>query len=92
MTQFPKELGGVIGGITFEDAFCKLPNIIEFVDTKWLESKTTGIFLEFMKFVKNKLKNKDTRAEHIMRCYKYATNQRSLPSYMIKYRNNASSL
>ena len=57
MTRFPKEMGGSIGGLTFEEVFCKHPNVIEFVDTKWFQENTTGLFLLFFKFVKNTLQN-----------------------------------
>jgi hypothetical protein len=87
--RFPLVLGGSIGGLTFEEVFNNLPNIIEFVDKKWFKDKTTGVFLEFLIFVKNKLTNKETRGEHINRCRKYATNNRLLPSYMIKYQQDA---
>ena len=86
-TLFPKELGGYIADKTFLQVFEGCPKITEFVDTLWLEDKTTGLFKEFFVYIKNQLAVPHLKGEHETRCYNFVKNSKvkDLPSYMRKY-------
>ena len=86
--KFPKELGGDLGNRTFLDILLKSPDIVEFVDSLWVEEKTTGIFKNFYEYIKFMLQNPLVKSEHQDRARAYVKNisNEELPSYMRKYR------
>ena len=51
-TKFPKEMCGDLGGRTFLNILLEFPKIVEFVDSLWVEEKTTGIFHDFLVYIK----------------------------------------
>ena len=85
--RFPNELVGPLCGISFKEAFETLPNIIEFVDKLWIEEKTTGIFKEFLHFVKAALTNPGKLSAHQDRCRKFVRDLKTkrIPPYLQKY-------
>ena len=85
---FPKEVGGDLANRTFLDILIECPKIVEFVDTLWVEEKTTGIFKDFYEYIKFMLQNPLVKCEHQDRARAYVKNisKEELPSYMRKYR------
>jgi hypothetical protein len=81
--KFPSE---VLGGGHFEEIFTGQPNIVEFVDSLWIEDKTDGIFLEFLQYVKGRLADSSQRDTHELRCREYVLANPSCASYMMKYK------
>ena len=86
---FPQKIGGDLAGKSFDEIFKEMPDIIEFVSDMWNEEKCTGIFLDFMKYVKHRLSDEIELAEHEMRCINYVHERRhkldKLPCYLNKY-------
>ena len=85
--KFPNELGGDLGGKTFLEILNNLPKIVEFVDSLWLEEKTTGIFKQFYEYIKSMLRNPLVKSEHCSRARAFVKNltENEVPSYMQKY-------
>ena len=81
--KFPLE---VLGGGEFEDIFTGQPNVVEFVDSLWIEDKTDGIYLEFLKYVKDRLADSSQRHSHELRCREYVLSNPDCASYMLKYK------
>jgi len=85
--KFPQELGGDLGGRTFLDILNNSPKIVEFVDSLWVEEKTSGIFKEFYEYLKLMLRNPLVKSEHRTRAREFVKNisDDEIPSYMRKY-------
>ena len=85
--KFPKELGGDLGDRTFLDILMRSPDIVEFVDSLWVEERTTGIFKKFYEYIKFMLQNPLVKCEHQDRARAYVKkiSKEELPSYMMKY-------
>ncbi len=83
-TRFPEEIGE-LANKTFSEACEDCPKIIEFVDSLWEPSKTTGIFKLFLVYVKNQLDIPDMRAAHEKRCNQFVLGKKKLPNYMRRY-------
>ena len=86
-TKFPKNLGGDLAGKTFIEILNNDPKTVEFVDSLWLEEKTTGIFQEFYLYIKNMLCNPLVKSEHRERAREFVKtiSDDDIPSYMKKY-------
>ena len=89
-TKFPKEMCGDLGGRTFLNILLEFPKIVEFVDSLWVEEKTTGIFNEFYVYIKAMLQNPLVKAEHRERAREYVktVSEKDIPGYMKKYCSN----
>ena len=85
--KFPQELGGDLGGRTFLDILNNSPKIVEFVDSLWVEEKTSGIFHEFYEYLKMMLRNPLVKSEHRTRAREFVKTltENEIPSYMRKY-------
>ena len=83
MKSFPKE---VLGGRTFEQIFHEEPKWVEFVIYTWLEN-CTGIFLEFQNFLKLKMADPISKADHEQRCIDFVKtlDGKKIPWYLVKY-------
>ena len=88
MMQFPKDLGGDLGGLTFQEAFVQCPKWIECVRSRWTEN-CTGVFLEFYKYVHLTLKISHECDAHEDRCIEYVKtlDPSKIPKYLIKYKD-----
>jgi len=85
---FPEKLGGELGGRTFAEILNESPKIVEFVDSLWQEEQTTGIFKDFLVFVKTMLQNPLVKSEHVARAREFVKNKTNdeIPSYLKKYK------
>jgi len=85
--KFPKDFGGDLGGKTFLEILNNLPKIVEFVDSLWVEEKTSGIFKQFYEYVKTQLRNPLVKSEHRTRAREFVKtlSDNEIPSYMRKY-------
>ena len=88
MGRFPENFGNVLSGLDFEDVFEEHPKWICCCDETWTDG-CTGLFLEFKNFVKLRLQNPISKAEHESRCREYVKTLKpdKIPEYMIKYTN-----
>ena len=86
MTVFPEGLGD-LANKSFEEVFRTMPKWVEFVYETWTDN-CTGIFLEFQKFVADKLDNEIEKNEHRQRCLEYVKTKElgDLPRYLLKYK------
>ena len=86
--KFPKELGGDLGGRTFLDILMRSPDIVEFVDSLWVEERTTGVFKNFYEYIKFMLQNPLVKSEHQdrARAYVKTISDDACPSYLKKYK------
>ena len=86
-TKFPINIGMDLSGKQFLDVLEKNPKITEFVRELWIESKCSGVFLEFLKYVQSKFKNPLTLHLHKQRCYKLVKTMDvdKIPCYLRKY-------
>ena len=92
MGEFPKNFGNELAGMDFEDVFEKKPKWIECVNSTWTEN-CTGLFLEFLQFVKLRLSDPVSKIEHEFRCREYVKTlaPNKIPEYLVKYSKDASS-
>ena len=92
MGEFPENFGNELAGMDFEDIFEKHPKWIECVASTWTEN-CTGIFLEFLDFVKMRLSDSISKLEHEFRCSEYVKTlaPNKIPEYLLKYAKDASS-
>ena len=84
-TRFPAEIGE-LGNKTFIEAFNQCPKIVEFADSLWVSSKTTGLFKLFLTFVKNRLTVPEERAAHEIRCQEFVLGKKEVPSYLKRFK------
>ena len=90
-TRFPSECGKNLGDKTFIEVFQTQPKTVEFVNRTWLADKTTGLFGDFLTYVKTRLQIPDVRAEHEKRCDDYVkSHDGDLPDYMTRYNKRPS--
>ena len=81
--KFPSQ---VLGGGQFAEIFTGQPNIVEFADSLWIEEKTDGIFLDFLKYIKGRLADSGQRDSHELRCKEYVMSNPNCACYMTKYK------
>ena len=88
-TKFPSGLSDELSNKTFDEVFVQNPKLVEFADSLWVEAKTTGIFLDFYKYVKCMLSNPIVSAEHNDRCIQFVKNLggEHIPTYLVKFKN-----
>ena len=90
MDCFPLDFEGELKGLTFDEVLTDHPRWIEFVRTCWTND-CTGVFLDFLKYVRMKMMDATTRREHESRCVEYVyklltTDKESqIPTYLKKY-------
>ena len=86
-TKFPKEMGGDLGGRRFVDVLMENPKVVEFVDSLWVEDRTTGIFKDFFVYIKTMLQNPLVKSDHRERAREFVKtlSDDDIPSYMKKY-------
>ena len=88
--KFPVDFAGELQGLTFEEVLSDHPKWIEFVRTCWTND-CSGLFLDFLRFVRLKMMNDQIREEHERRCVEYVRKRMivdpdaKLPSYLLKY-------
>ena len=81
---------GELRGLTFEEVLTDHPRWIEFVRTCWTND-CSGIFLDFLKFVRAKMMDADILEKHERRCVEYVRkllstdNEAQIPTYLKKY-------
>ena len=83
--MFPTNMGGDLGGKTFDEIFDNDCKTIEFVRSCWIEDQCTGIFLEFYKYVMHRLNCGVQTSKHEARCREYVKTHTKLPNYLTKY-------
>ena len=81
-------MGGELGGRTFAEILNESPKIVEFVDSLWQEEQTTGIFKDFLVFIKSMLQNPLVKSEHVARAREFVKtiSDDACPSYLKKYK------
>jgi hypothetical protein len=89
MNKFPQEMGGPLAGLNFHEVFITSPSNVEFCRQLWVEENTSGIFLEFLRFVKQQLSDPVLKDEHEKRCQEYVLNRgESIPPYLARFKIN----
>ena len=85
--RFPDKLPGALGGLDFEEVFLKCPKEVQFAYTCWTYKGTDGIFLEFLKYVHNKMLIPAEKFAHENRCREYVKHlpAAEIPSYLSNY-------
>ena len=83
--KFPDNFGTDLAGLTFDEAFELHPKWIECVRETWT-SNCTGLFLEFLEYVRLRLVDPISVDQHEDRCRKYVKKcKKNLPDYLLKY-------
>jgi len=88
-TRFPWGLSRELSGKSFKELLETDPKLVEFVDSSWTEKNTTGLFLQFYKYIKAMLNDPLTKGEHQQRCFelvKHFDSAERLPSYLNKFK------
>ena len=82
-------MGGHLGGKRFDHIFNTMPDIVEFVFEMWNEESCTGVFLNFYKYVHEKLGEENELENHEQRCIDFVAARKKvidkLPCYLLKY-------
>ena len=90
MTRFPENFGHELAGLSFEQVWKQHPKWIAFVATCWTND-CSGLFLEFLQFVRARMADDEMKLEHEKRCVEYVREllvvkpDSKLPSYLEKY-------
>ena len=88
--QFPTDFEGELKGLTFEEVLSDHPRWIEFVRVCWTND-CTGLFLDFLKFVRARMMEDTIREQHERRCVEYVRkllsndSEAQIPTYLKKY-------
>ena len=91
MGRFPDNFGHELAGMSFEEVWDEHPKWISFVTTCWTDN-CSGLFLEFLQFVRNRMADDDMKLDHEKRCLEFVREllvvkpDSELPSYLEKYR------
>ena len=91
MTRFPINFGHDLAGLSFVEVWKQHPKWIAFVAASWTND-CTGLFLEFLQFVRARMTDDRMRVDHENRCEEYVREllaikpDGKLPSYLEKYR------
>ena len=89
--KFPDKFGTDLAGLTFCEVFELHPKWIECVRTTWTDN-CTGLFLEFLQYVRLRLVDPISVDQHEDRCRQYVKGKKNLPDYLVKYGTNTNSL
>ena len=90
MERFPDDFAGELQGLTFDEVLNDHPRWIEFVRSCWTEN-CTGLFLDFLNYVRMRMEQDCVREAHERRCVEYVRTLLArnpdvkLPSYLVKY-------
>ena len=85
MQTFPENFGD-LANLSFEDVWANHPKWVEFVRKTWTDN-CSGLFLEFQRFITNKLADEVNVKRHESRCREYCAgiDPEKIPRYLRSY-------
>ena len=87
MQRFPEGFGTEINGKSFNEILVECPKWVEFARTRWNDN-CTGMFLEFLQFIRAQFTDPAIVKIHEERCREYVKSLElvDIPTYLLKYK------